>query len=114
MTRVKRGVMKMKRRRNILKRAKGFRFGRSKKEAAAKEALVHAGNYAFRDRRAKKRTNRALWNVRINAAVRPLGMSYSAFINALKKKGVALDRKVLSHLAAAHPQAFERIVKSLA
>lgn len=104
----------MKRRRNVLKRTKGFRFARSKKEAAAKEAIAHAGNYAFRDRRTKKRINRALWNVRINAAVRPHGMSYSTFIHALKKKGVSLDRKVLSHLAAEHPQVFERILKNLA
>ncbi|MDQ5971285.1 MAG: large subunit ribosomal protein [Patescibacteria group bacterium] len=113
MTRVKRGVMKNKRRKNILSQTKGFRFGRSTKEAQAKEAIMHAGAYAFAHRRDKKGVARRLWQVRINAAIRPLGMSYSKFIDALKKKGIAIDRKILSTLAKDNPATFERIVKSL-
>ena len=113
MTRVKRGVMKNKRRKNILAQTKGFRFGRSTKEAQAKEAIMHAGAYAFAHRRDKKGVARRLWQVRINAAIRPLGMSYSKFIDALKKKGIAIDRKILATLAKDNPQTFERIVKSL-
>lgn len=114
MARVKRGVAKTKRRKNILAQTKGYRFDRSKKERVAREAIFHAGSYAFRDRRAKKRTFRNLWTLRINAASRPLGFSYSALIGAMKKKGVAIDRKVLSTLAKDHPHVFERVVKSLA
>src|SRR3989344_1556961 len=106
MARVKRGVTKMKRRRNVLRQVKGYRFGRSKKERVAKEAIFHAGSYAFRHRRAKKREFRNLWTLQINAAVRPLGLSYSKFINALKKGNIALDRKSLSKLAAEHPEIF--------
>jgi large subunit ribosomal protein L20 len=114
MTRVKRGVVKIKRRKNILKAAKGYRFARSKKEAAAVEALHHAGKYAFVHRRLKKRDFRKLWTVRINAAVRGLGYpSYSQFIATLKKKGVTIDRKVLSILAKDHPTTFERLLNQV-
>ncbi len=113
MTRVKRGVIKNKRRKNILRQTKGFRFGRSTKEAQAKDALLHAGAYAFAHRRDKKGVARNLWTLRINAAIRPLGMSYSKFIDALKKRGVAIDRKILATLAKDNPATFERIVKSL-
>ena len=113
MTRVKRGVIKNKRRKNILGQTKGYRFGRSTKEAAAKEAIAHAGTYSFAHRKDKKADARSLWTVRINAAIRPLGMSYSKFIDALKKKGVAVDRKILSDLAKNNPETFSRIVKSL-
>ncbi len=113
MTRVKRGVIKNKRRKNILAQTKGFRFGRSTKEAQAKEALLHAGAYSFAHRRDKKAVARRLWQTRINAAIRPFGMSYSKFIDALKKKNIGVDRKILSNLAKDNPMSFERIVKSL-
>lgn len=113
MSRVKRGVNKNKRRKNILAQTKGYRFGRSKKERAAKEAIKHAGAYAFRHRRAKKREFRNLWALRINAGVRPLGFSYSKFIGALKKANITLDRKVLATLAKDHPETFERLTKQL-
>lgn len=113
MTRVKRGVIKNKHRKNILSQTKGYRFGRSTKEAQAKEAIMHAGAYAFAHRRDKKGAARRLWQVRINAAIRPLGMSYSKFIDALKKKNIAIDRKILATLAKDNPQTFERIAKSL-
>jgi len=105
--------MKNKRRKNILAQTKGYRFDRSRKERVAKEAIKHAGIYAFRHRRAKKREYRNLWTLRINAAVRPLGFSYSTFIGALKKANISLDRKVLSELAKDHPEIFERLTKQL-
>ena len=114
MARVKRGVNKNKRRKNILAQTKGYRFDRSKKERVAKEAIFHAGSYAFRHRKTKKREFRNLWTLRINAAVRPLGFSYSRFIGALKKNNVGLDRKSLSVLAKDHPSIFERVVKKVA
>lgn len=113
MTRVKRGVIKNKRRKNVLVQAKGFRFGRSKKEAPAKDALRHAGAYSFAHRKDKKADARSLWTVRINAAVRPLGISYSKFIDGLKKKNILMDRKILSDIAQNNPETFERIVKSI-
>ena len=113
MTRVKRGVIKNKRRKNILKQTKGFRFGRSTKEAQAKEALMHAGAYSFAHRKDKKADARSLWTTRINAATRPLGISYSKFIDGLKKKNIAVDRKILSDIAQNNPETFDRIVKSI-
>jgi large subunit ribosomal protein L20 len=114
MSRVKRGVIKNKRRRNVLKAAKGFRFGRSTKEAAAKEALHHAGKYAFRDRKMKKRTNRGLWQTKISASSKAEGMSYSKMISAVKVKGYELDRKSLAYLAEKKPETFSRVMKTLA
>lgn len=106
--------MAQKRRKNVLKRAKGYRHGRSTKERYAHEALLHAGKYAFNHRRDKKTDFRQLWIVRLNAAVRENGhKSYSTFINKLKKGGVALDRKVLSEFAAEHPEVFARIIKKV-
>ncbi len=114
MARTKGGVKNAKRRRNILKSAKGFRFARSTKKRAAIDALRHAGKYAFRDRKAKKRTMRQLWTVRINAALRERGFkNYSTFIDALKKAKIDLDRKVLSQIAELHPDIFDRIVKKV-
>ncbi|MDE2040911.1 MAG: 50S ribosomal protein L20 [Patescibacteria group bacterium] len=110
MTRVKKAVHALKNRRSVLRQAKGFRFRRSKTERAANEALAHAGAYAFVHRRDKKGDFRRLWNVKINAAVRPLGLSYSRFIDAAKKKGVALDRKSLAYLAEHKPATLQRIV----
>src|SRR3989338_4190330 len=112
MTRVKKGVHALKRRRSILKQAKGFRHGRSKKERQAHEALLHAGAYAFAHRRDKKSFNRKLWNIKINAGARGHGMSYSKLINNLKKKNIILDRKILSDLAENHSESFARILKS--
>jgi len=113
MTRVKRGVLKNKRRKNILSQAKGFRFGRGTKLIQAKDALRHAGNYSFAHRKDKKADARSLWTTHINAAVRPFGISYSKFIDGLKKKNIGLDRKILSDLAVKNPETFERIVKSI-
>lgn len=110
MTRVKGGVISQKRRRNVLKQTKGYRHGRSTKERQAKEAIAHAGNHAFAHRRDKKNDFRRLWQIKINAAIRPLGMSYSKFIDALKKKDIGLDRKVLADLAENNPETFEKVV----
>ncbi len=109
MTRVKKGVNALKSRRNILKQVKGYRFGRSTKEKQAMEAIFHAGAYAFAHRRDKKGDMRRLWNVRINAALGD-DLSYSQFMGALKKKNINLNRKVLSEIAAAHPETFKRIL----
>lgn len=113
MTRVKRGTMKNKRRKNILVQTKGFRFGRSTKVAQATEALAHAGAYSFAHRKDKKADARSLWTTRINAAVRPHGLSYSKLIDGLTKKKIGLDRKILSDLAQNNPETFERVVKSI-
>ena len=110
MTRVKRGTTSLKYRRKILRKAKGFRFGRSKKERQANEALLHAGVYAFAHRRKKKRDFRELWQIKINAAVREHGISYSTFMHALNKKKIGLNRKVLAELAEHNPHIFEKIV----
>ncbi len=113
MTRVKKGVNALKNRRNVLRQTKGFRFRRSTNEAAANEALAHAGAYSFAHRRDKKGDFRRLWNVKINAALRPLGFSYSKFIGAAKKKGLALDRKTLATLAEHNPETFAKVVASV-
>jgi len=109
--RVKKGKHAIKRRRNLLKAAKGYRHGRSKKERAAKVAITKALAYARAHRRDKKGDFRTLWNIKINAAVRPLGLSYSRFITALKKKNVLLDRKILAHLAEHSPATFAKVVE---
>lgn len=114
MTRVKKGVHALKRRRSTLKQTKGMRHGRSTKERQAKDALLHAGSYSFAHRRDKKSHNRKLWNIKINAGARELGMSYSKLIGALHKKEILVDRKILSDLAENHPATFDRILKSLA
>ena len=113
MTRVKRGTIKNKHRKNILAQAKGFRFGRSTKKAQAKDALRHAGAYSFAHRKDKKADARSLWTTRINAAVRPFELSYSRFIDGLKKKNIEIDRKILSDIAQNNPETFARIVKSI-
>ena len=115
MARTKGGVSAHKRRTNILKRAKGFRGGRSTKIKQAHEGLMRAGRYAFAHRRDKKGDFRQLWIARLNAAVRDNGhQSYSTFINKLKKGGIALDRKVLATFATDHPEIFTRIAKKVA
>ncbi len=110
MTRVKRGVIKNKTRKNILAMTKGYRLNRRSKEAAATEAIMHAGASAFAHRRDKKGDFRRLWNVRINAILRENGSTYSKFIGALKKNKIELDRKVLSIIAAENPETFKRIM----
>jgi len=113
MTRVKSGVISIKWRRNALKKAKGYRFGRSTKLNQAMEALAHAGKYAFAHRRDKKGDMRRLWNVRINSASKPLGISYSKLIGNLKKHKIALDRKILSTLAHENPETFKKIIEKV-
>lgn len=113
MVRVKRGKIAHKRRKHLLKYAKGFRWGRKTKYRAAKEALMHAWKYAYRDRRAKKREFRQLWQVQINAACRQLGISYSKFIAGLKKNKIELDRKILATLAQNHSKIFEKIIEKI-
>jgi len=110
MTRVKRGVLKTKTRRNVLKMTKGYRLNRRNKEAAAIEAIMHAGANAFAHRRDKKGDMRRLWNVRINAMLRENGSTYSKFIDALNKKSIKIDRKMLSSIAQENPETFKRIL----
>ena len=111
MTRVKRGVISLKKRRKILKYTKGYKWGRKSKEKQAREALLHAWTYAFHGRKLRKRDFRRLWQARINAAVRQNGFSYSKFIEALKKKNIELDRKILAELAEKKPDVFAKIVE---
>jgi len=113
MVRVKRGKTANKRRKRLLKLAKGFRWSRKSKYRLAKEALLHAFKYAYRDRKAKKREFRKLWQIQISAAVRPLGFSYSKFIHLLKEKKIELDRKTLATLAKKHAEVFEKIVEKV-
>src|SRR5690242_19975377 len=113
MTRVKKGVHALKRRRSVLKQTKGFRHGRSTKERQAKDALLHAGAYAFAHRRDKKSHNRKLWNIKINAGSREHGMSYSKLMDALNKKKILVDRKILADLAEHNPETFARVLATL-
>lgn len=113
MPRVKRGVLHTKSRKNLLKKAKGFKWGRKKSVKQASTAVRRAGVNAYRSRRLRKRDYRTLWTVRLNAAVRPLGISYSKFIAALKRNNVELDRKVLAQLAVDHPAAFAKLVEAI-
>lgn len=111
MSRIKRAVQARKHRKNIMKHAKGFRQARKSKFKAAKDALRHAWTYAYRDRKAKKRTFRNLWNLQINALARQNGITYSRLINGLKKNKIEVDRKILSQLANDHPEIFIKIVE---
>lgn len=113
MTRVKKGVNALKTRRNILRKVKGYRFGRSTKERAANEAIFHAGTYSFAHRRDKKGDFRRLWNVKISYALKQVGLSYSKFIPMLKAKDIILDRKILADLAENNPKVFNQIVESV-
>ena len=113
MARVKKGVNALKTRRNILKQVKGYRFGRSKKEKQAYEAISHAGTYAFAHRRDKKGDMRRLWNVRLNSALHTANLSYSKFMGSLKKGNISLNRKMLSELAASHPESFSRVLAKI-
>lgn len=111
MSRVKRGTTAHKKREKILKKTKGFRWGRKSKERAAKEALLHAESRMFRGRKEKKRNFRSLWTVRLNAAARENGTTYSKLIAAMKKNNIGLDRKVLSDLAQNEPQVLKKIIE---
>jgi large subunit ribosomal protein L20 len=111
MARVKRSVQGKKHRRTILEQAQGYYGHRSRSFKSANEAVMHAGNYAFRDRRARKGDFRKLWIQRINAGTRQHGLSYSRFINGLKNAGVEVDRKVLADLAVTEPTAFAALVE---
>lgn len=113
MTRVKRGVSASKRRKNVLKMAKGFRWRRKSHYQAAKEALIKAGKYAYRDRRNKKRTMRSLWIIRLGNALRQEGLKYNLFIKNLKDKKIALDRKVLSQMAKENPEIFKTFLEKV-
>ena len=113
MTRVKKGVHALKRRRSVLKQTKGFRHGRSTKERQAKEALLHAGAYAFAHRKDKKSHNRKLWNIKINAGAREFGTTYSRLINDLKKKNILIDRKILADLAEHNSSVFAKILETV-
>lgn len=106
MARVKRGVIAKARHRKVLQKAKGYYGARSKVYRVAKQAVIKAGQYAYRDRRTKKRTMRALWIVRINAAARVHGLSYSKLIAGLNKAGLSIDRKVLADIAVHDAAAF--------
>lgn len=113
MTRIKRGVAAHKRRKNLLKRAKGFDNRRSTNFALAREALLHADKYSYRDRRNKKRDFRALWLIRANAALRENGINWSKFAGILKNQNVAINRKMLAELAVQYPKDFDKMVKTL-
>ena len=111
MSRVKRGVTKQARHKKVIKAAKGY-YGRRKNTfRVANQAVEKAGQYAYRDRRAKKRNFRALWIQRINAAAREHGMTYSRFMNGLKISGIELDRKVLSDIAVREPEVFKTLAE---
>ena len=113
MVRVKRGKIAHKRRKRLLRYAKGFRWGRKSKFRLAKQAVMKAWSYAYRDRRTKKREFRKLWQTQISAAARQHGLLYSRFIYGLKKKNIQLDRKILSDLARNHPEIFAKIVEKV-
>jgi large subunit ribosomal protein L20 len=112
MPRAKRAVHSHKKRRKVLKAAKGFRGGHGRLLRSAKEAVARAQQYAYRDRRTKKREFRALWITRVNAAARENGLSYSQFIFGLKKAGIEIDRKVLADIAVADAAGFRSLAES--
>ena len=112
MARVKRSVHARKKRREILKKARGYYGAKSRSYKAAKEQVRHSMQYMYRDRRNKKREIRRLWITRINAAARLNGLSYSVFMNGLKKAGIELDRKVLADMAVNDPKAFAAVAEA--
>jgi large subunit ribosomal protein L20 len=113
MPRVKKAVKSRERRKKVLKMAKGYRGSRSNLFRQATETVDRALKFAYRDRRVRKRNFRSLWIMRINAAVREHGLSYSRFMDALKKADITMDRKVLAHLAVSDPDAFARLVQTV-
>jgi large subunit ribosomal protein L20 len=112
MPRVKRGKTHLKRRKNIMAQTKGYMWGRKSKLKLAKVAILKAGKNAYKDRRRKKREMRNLWQIKINAAVRP-EMSYSKFIGGIHKAGIVIDRKIMAVLAEKYPEAFKAIVAAV-
>ena len=113
MPRVKRGVMASKRRKKVIKAAKGYRWRRKSNYRAAKEAVIKAGKYSYRDRKTKKRVMRRLWITRLNIAVREYGLKYSALIKIMKDKKIELDRKILSQIAIEKPEIFAKLIKKI-
>lgn len=113
MTRIKRGVAANKRRKNIIKRAKGFDNRRSTNFISARQALLKADTYSYRDRRNKKRDFRALWLIRANAALRDNGMTWSKFAGVMKKQNIQINRKMLAELAVKHPEVFDKMILGL-
>lgn len=113
MTRVKTGTTRRARHNKVRKLAKGYKHSAGRRYKTAKEAILHAGHYAYVGRKQKKRNIRKLWIVRLNAAVREHGMKYSTFINALTDKKIEINRKMLSDIAVKDPQTFEEIVKKV-
>lgn len=113
MTRVKRGTIAAKRRRNILSQVKGYRFGRSTKEIQAKEAIAHAGSYSFAHRKDKKNDKRRLWQTKMGAAAKSFGISYSKLIDKMKKSNIELDRKIMAGLAENNPESFARVMQKI-
>jgi len=113
MTRVKRGVAAKKRKKNLLADAKGYRWKRKSHYRTAKQAVIKAGQYAHRDRRAKKRTMRGLWITRLNIALREHGLKYSQFIKTLSDKKIEVDRKVLSQMAVENPKIFTKLLEAV-
>lgn len=113
MPRVKRGTIQHKRRERLLKQTKGFLWTRKSKYRQAKEALLHAWSFQFADRKKNKRNFRRLWQIKINAAARDNGLSYSKLINKLKKANIELDRKILANLAEHEPDVFKQILSSI-
>jgi len=111
--RVKRGVIHVKKREKLFRAVKGYRWRRKNVIKLAKTAYLKAGVNAYRDRRLKKRNFRGLWNIKINAGVRPYGLNYATFIHLLKVNKIGLDRKMLAHLAEFEPQTFETLIKEV-
>ena len=112
MTRVKRGTQNIRKRKSILSRVKGYKWGRSKKLRQAKEAMFHAGLHSFQHRRKKKGEFRKLWQIRISSIAKAEGISYSKLIHSLKKNSSNLNRKVMSDLAKDNPDVFKRVINS--
>ncbi|OGF20883.1 50S ribosomal protein L20 [Candidatus Falkowbacteria bacterium RIFOXYB2_FULL_38_15] len=111
MPRVKRGKGHLKRRKNLLKQVKGYRWGRKSKIKLARTAMLKAGVYAYRDRRNKKREIKKTWQIKINAASRENSISYSKLMGALRKKSIELDKKILANLAEHHPAVFAKVAE---
>lgn len=111
MPRVKRGKTHLKRRKKLLKKTKGYKWGRKSKIKLATTAVLKSGAYAYRDRKTKKRAARQLWQIQLNAALREQGLSYSKFMGTLKKKKMEIDRKILADLAKNNPGVFKKIIE---
>jgi len=111
MARVKRGTITNKRRKKVLKQAKGYKWGRKSKYKMAKQAVMKAGVYSYRDRKVKKREKRALWQTNISAAVRANDLTYSQFISLLRKNKIEIDRKILAQLIKENPEIFNKILE---